>query len=402
MATYHYKAATPKGEVRSGWLEAANEADLEHRLFRLDLLLISHRSGGRESTFLRRDGITRKVLIMFCMHMEQLLRVGASIPVALEEIRDSVPNPRFREVVTSMIEDIRAGKNFSDAMLAYPTVFPPMFTSLIRVGERTGEISKILQSLSDNLKWEDELMVRTKRALRYPLLVGTIVLGLFFFLMIYLAPKLVSFLPEMGAEIPFHTRLLIGISEFVVDWWMVLVLAPAAILVLVDIAQRLSPAFRLGVDRFKLRLFFFGPLMRKVLLVRFANAFALMYRSGIPVLEALDITGRLLGNLEMTRAILSSRERVSDGLSVSASFEETGLFPPPLPRLLHVGEESGQLEEALRNVSYFLDREVRETIDNLQALIEPVLTLFVGGLLAWVILSVLGPIYDSISQISFG
>ncbi len=398
MAKYYYKAATLKGEVRQGWLEAANVGDLEHRLSRLDLLLISQRSGLRERTWFRRDGITRKVLILFCMHMEQLLRIGASIPVALEEVRDSVPNVRFREVITSMIEDIRGGKTFSDAMMTYPAVFPPMFVSLVRVGERTGEMVTILESLSANLKWEDELLSRTKQALRYPLIVITVVTGLFFFLMTYLAPKMVSFLPEMGAEIPLHTRLLITVSDFVVEWWMLLILAPMGFLFLLDQARRWSPAVRLWLDRFKLRMMLFGPLIHKVLLVRFSTSFALMYRSGIPVLEALEITGRLAGNRAVSKRILDAKRHVSEGLPVSSSFQETGLFPPPLPRLLQVGEEGGQLEEALINVSYFLDREVRETVDNLQAMIEPVLTLFVGVLLAWVILSVLTPIYDSIGQ----
>ena len=406
MPLLKYKAVDPRGKIYRGFLEATNADDLELRLMRLDLMLIRYYASDGESEegrkrFFARDGVTRNTLILFCIHMAPLLRSGVSIVDAMEEIRASIPHPRFNNVVASIIEDITSGKALSSAMLAYPAIFPPLFSGLIKVGERTGKLEEIFDNLATNLKWEDELLAQTSKALRYPLFVGIMVLGLFFFLMTYLAPRLISFLPEMGATLPFHTKILIAVSDFVIHWWPLLIFMPIAVYIGSNFACRVSPAFHLKQDHFFLRVWFFGPLMRKIHLVRFANAFALMYRSGIPVLDAMEMTGNLTNNRAIQTSILEAKQKVSDGFSVSASFQDSRLFPPPIPRLLQVGEKAGQLDSALMNVSYFLDREVRESIGNIQSLIEPVLTLFVGSLLAWVILSVLGPIYDVITQVQF-
>ena len=406
MPLIKYKAVDPQGKMHRGALEATNTEDLELRLSRSNLLLVrSFATDGHgeelQRRIFKRDRVTRKQLIVFCVYMGQLLRSGVTVPAALEELRASVAHPRFRNVISSMIEDINSGKTLSLAMLSYPDIFPALFSSLIQVGERTGKLEEIFVNLADNIKWEDELLAQLSKALRYPLFVGVMVLGLFFFLMTYLAPRLISFLPEMGAAMPFHTRVLIALSDFVINWWPLLLIVPIGLYLGSGLACRLNPRLLLQRDRWQLRLWFFGPLLRKVHLVRFANAFALMYRSGISVLEAMEMTGTMSGNKAMQAAIMQARQMVSDGRSVSASFQETNLFPAPIPRLLQVGEKAGQLDSALLNVSYFFDREVRESIGNVQSLIEPILTLFVGSLLAWVIISVLGPIYDVITQVQF-
>ena len=401
MPRFHYKAATPRGKIRKGWLEASNLEDLELRLSKMELLLIKQHQESHRDNFFWRPKISRKTLILFCTHMEQLLSSGVSIPQSMEEIGKSITDRHFQPVMTSLIEDIHSGKSLSEAMTAYPDLFPGIFSSMIRVGEKTGQLVEILQGLADNLKWEDEMLSNTRKALRYPLFVGVVVFGLFIFLLTYLAPKLVLFIPEMGRKIPFHTQLLIATSDFVSVWWPLLLLIPAAGFWVILLARRFSPTFHLAMDKSLLRIWFFGPLMRKVSLIRFATTFSLMYRSGISILEAIAINEKLATNWAVAQGIQLTGKRVEDGLSVSASIAETQLFPPPLPRILQVGEDSGRLDSALMNVSYFLNREVRESIDDLQSLIEPVLTVLMGLLLAWVILSILMPIYDTISTVPF-
>lgn len=409
MPLMKYKAVDLQGRVRRGALNAGNKEELELRLSRLDLFLIrTYEADGRYAhlaslvaPLFKGGGVPRKALILYCVYMEQLLRSGVTIPAAMEEIRLSVAHPRFAEVITAMIEDIHGGTNLSDAMRAYPDLFPTLFPSLVKVGEQTGKLEEIFDSLASNLKWEDELLARARKAVRYPLFVGFMVLGLFFFLMTYLAPRLLNFLPEMGAEMPFHTRVLMAVSDFVMHWWPLFFVVPAALYVGSKLACRMSPTFRLRQDHLQLRIWFFGPLMRKIHLLRFAHTFALMYQSGVPILSIMEMGGELSGNKAVRHAILQARQYVSDGRSVSASFQAAELFPPPIPRLLQVGEKAGKLDGALLNVGYFFDREIRESIDTIQSLLEPVLTLFVGVLLAWIILSVLGPIYDVITHVQF-
>lgn len=406
MPLLKYRAVDPKGKISQGWLEANTVDELELRLTHLNLLLVRVYEGESNTGVVRRllferDAVSRKTLILFCIHMGQLIHAGVAIPVALEEIRASIPQPRLNTVLASMVEDIHSGKSFSAAVQIYPHIFPPLFGTLIQVGERTGKLEEIFRNLAETLKWEEELLSQARKALRYPLFVGVVVLALFFFLMVYLAPRLLSFLPQMGATLPFHTQLLIGLSQFVIHWWPLLVLVPLLVYGGVRVVAHFNPWFRLARDRWQLRIWFFGPLMRKIYLVRFAHVMALMYRSGVSILDAMGSAAGLSGNKAMQRAIEEAQQMVLEGSAVSDSFQRTNLFPPPLPRLLQVGEAAGQLDEALRNVAYFLDQEVRDSIGQIQSLLEPVLTLFVGSLLAWVILSVLGPIYDVITHVQF-
>ncbi|MEO5348982.1 MAG: type II secretion system F family protein [Magnetococcus sp. YQC-3] len=406
MPFLKYKAVDPQGKMHRGWLEAGNADDLELRLSHLNLLLVrlydDAGSAGEVKRFLfSRDAVSRKTLILFCIHMGQMIHAGVAIPEALTEMRTGIPDPRLGPVLAAMVEDIHSGSRFSAAVQAHPHVFPPLFASLIQVGERTGKLEEIFANLAETLKWEEELLSQTRKALRYPLFVGVMVLALFFFLMIYLAPRLLSFLPQMGAVLPLHTKILIGLSQFVIHWWPVLIIVPLLAYGGSRLACHLSPRLRLLRDRWLLRVWFFGPLLRKVHLVRFANTLALMYRSGVSILDAMGSTAGLSGNRAMQQAIEQAQQRISEGGAVSASFQQEDLFPPPLPRLLQVGEEAGQLDVALLNAGYFLNQEVQEEIGKIQSLLEPVLTLFVGSLLAWVILSVLGPIYDVITHVQF-
>ncbi|MEO5354043.1 MAG: type II secretion system F family protein [Magnetococcus sp. XQGC-1] len=330
-----------------------------------------------------------------------MLGSGASIPDSLDEISSSATHPRFREAVISMMEDIKNGKGFSESMLDYPDVFPVVFTSLVRVGERTGRLGEVFRALGGNLKWEDELVTQARRAVRYPMFVGGVVLGLFFFLMIYLAPKLIRFIPNMGGTIPWYTEALFVVSGFIVEWWWLVLVAPTFLLLGLMFLRRLSSTFALVLDGFFLRVWFFGPLLQKIFLVRFTTNFALMYRAGVPVLEILKINETLTNNRAIAHRVQTIGKLVADGLSIGSVFRRERLFPPPLPRLIEAGELSGQLDTALDNVSYFLDRDVRDVIGGLQSLVEPVLTVFTGMLLGWVIFSVLGPIYDTISRVQF-
>lgn len=401
MSEYFYRASDKKGRISRGVIQAININDLELKLSRMGLWLIDSRISINKRKFFKRRNFPRKLLILFCIHMEHMLKAGAAIPEALNEIRLSIPNQRFRDVVAAMTEDIQGGKGLSESMRPYPEVFPPIFSGLIQVGERAGKLQNIFKALADTIKWEDELVSRAVRAVRYPLIVAIIVLGLFFFLMIFIGPKLVDFIPKMGGRIPLYTMILFSTSRFMVRWWWLMMLIPPGLVMGITALRRVSPKLNVLVDHLLLRIWFFGPLMKNLFLVRFSTHFTLMYRSGIPILDALEINADLTDNKFLFDAIHRVRNRVAEGQPVSSALRDEALLPPPLPRLVEAGEASGQLDGAMENVSYFLDREVRETIDNLQSMIEPALTILMGILLGWVILSVFGPIYETISHVKF-
>ena len=399
MAQFQYKAMDPRGKLVTGTMEAANAADLELRLGRMALDVIRSREVQRSIPRFGTRAIKRRDLITFCLHMEQLTSAGVPIIEGLSDLRDSLDHPRFREVITAVIESIQGGATLSDAMGAVPKVFPGVMLSLIRAGEQTGRLSDVFKNLTENLKWQDEQMAMTRKLLTYPAIVGTVVIGVIFFLMIYLVPQLLSFVTAMGKEIPLHTKALIAVSNGVAEYWYLVILVPVALVALASYLARVNPAVRATLDDWKLRFWVIGPILKKSLLARFSNYFALMYGAGIPVLDSLKVSEDIVGNRALGNAIERAGRQIADGASLSGGFESDGVFPPLVLRMLRVGESTGALEDAMRQVGYFYSRDVRESVDRLQSLIEPTMTLFLGAILAWVMFSVLGPIYDLITQI---
>jgi type IV pilus assembly protein PilC len=219
--------------------------------------------------------------------------------------------------------------------------------------------------------------------------------------MIYLVPQMVSLIKNMGGVLPMHTRLLIFVSDvFVYYWWAILGLPVIAYFVL-KYAARTNPAVRYRIDGIKLRVPMLGPILRKIILSRFASIFALMYSSGITILDAIRNAEDSAGNAVIKEGLEAVGQQIAEGKTVTAAFQEVALFPPLVVRMLRVGESTGALDTALLNVSYFYNREVKEEIGRIQVLIEPAMTVVMGLLLGWVMLSVLGPIYDTITKVKF-
>jgi type IV pilus assembly protein PilC len=399
MATFNYKAIDATGKAILGQIDALNIVDLELRLKRMGLDLVvggpTKRAGGIGRAVKRPD------LINFCFHLEQLTGSGVPLVEGLTDLRDSVENPRFREVISGLIENIQGGQNLSGALATYPEVFNPVFRSLVKAGEDTGRLPEVLKSITENLKWEDELAAQTKKLVMYPAFVGTVVIGVTIFLMVYLVPQMVSLIKNMGQTLPVHTRLLIFVSDVFVHYWWAILLLPVVAFFGLKFAAQTNPALRRRLDALKLRLPLVGPILRKIILSRFASIFALMYSSGITILDAIRNAEDTAGNAVIREGLETAGQQIAEGKTVTAAFQEVGLFPPLVVRMLRVGEATGALDTALLNVSYFYNREVREEIGRIQVLIEPALTVVMGVLLGWVMLSVLGPIYDTITKIKF-
>jgi len=400
MLAFEYKAIDSLGNRVIGRIQANNDADLEARLERMGLDLIRyHRERSRRSLF-GASKVQRRELINFCFQLEQLARAGVPLLESLRDLRDSITHPRFKEVVSTVIEDIAGGNTLSQALERFPALFNPVFVNLVKAGEHSGTLPEVLRRLTESLKWQDELAAHTKKIVMYPAFVAVVVLSVMMFLMIYLVPQLVAFIEGMGKAIPFHTRMLIAVSRFVAQYWYAILLLPPAAFFMIRYRARTSPRVRLVVDRWKLKLWPVGPIYERILLARFTGNFALLYRAGVTVLDSIAIGKHLVQNNVIENALEQVSVQVSEGEGLTSSFENTGLFPALVVRMLRVGEQSGALDVALENVSYFYNRDVKELIDRVQAMIEPTLTVVLGLLLGWVMLSVLGPIYDMLGQIT--
>ncbi len=399
MSVFVYKAMDANGTIVRGNIDAANTSDLELRLTRMGLDLIDFKPV-REQTFtLRKRPVKRQDLINFCFYMEQLSGAGVPMLETLADLRDSLDHPRFREIIADLIENIEGGMQLSQAMQLHPDTFDHTFTSLVAAGEHSDEIAEVFLNLTETLKWQDELASQTKKLLMYPAFVGTTVLGVTFFLMIYLVPQLVGFIKNMGQELPLHTKILIFVSGIFVNYWYLILTLPVLTWAGLTFLIRTDPRVRYKADDLKLRIWMIGPILHKIILARFATFFALMYASGISILDCLKLSEAIVANKVVESGLQRAGQLISEGQSVTTSFQNVGIFPPLVVRMLKVGETTGSLDKALRNVSYFYNRQINESIGKVQTMIEPIMTVVLGAILGWIMLSVLGPIYDTISKI---
>lgn len=402
MPSYQYKAIDKAGRPARGGVDAVNEVDLELRLRRMGLDLITYKQVERRISTLAAGGkVTRQDLINFCFDLEQMYRSGIPLIDGLRDLRDSVESPRFRDVLTVMTEDMEGGKVLSQCMASHPEVFDNVFVSLIRAGEQSGRLAEVFESLSNSLKWQDELASQTKRLLIYPAMVLVVVSAVVVFLLVYLVPQVTSLLKTMGLQLPMQTKLLIFVSNSIITYWPYVFGTPIAVAAILMLWVTRSPRAAYMWDYAKLHIPLTGPILQKIILARFANFFALMYQSGITVLDALKTSEEIVGNRVLADGLMRAGQQISAGESLTETFQNLGVFPALVIRMLRVGESTGALDTSLRNVNYFYTRDVRESVDKALKLLEPTLTLGLGIVLAFIMWSVLTPVYDILGKLKF-
>ncbi len=397
MPRYRYRAVNAAGQIVKGQISALHEADLQAQLDAAGLSPI--RFGVVRQLTLRTARLPQREMINLLFHLQMLLRSGVPVLDALADLRDGADSLQLRQVAAGLMDRIQSGSTLASAMGADPAVFSDVMVHLVRSGEVTGQLAEVLAELVRSLKWQAELAAQTKKLILYPAFVTITISGVVVFLMVYLVPQLVGFIANMGQEVPLQTRMLIWISKAFVNYWWLILPTPVALVFGVALAARANERVRFRLHSAMLTLPMVGPVIKKIILARLMDSFALMYRTGIPVIEALGYCERVTANLPVQQALVRVRERIATGSAISEAFAQENLFPALVVRMLRVGEVTGALDEALANVSYFFTRDIEEAIGRVQALIEPVLTVTLGLILGWIMLAVLGPIYDTISKI---
>jgi type IV pilus assembly protein PilC len=400
MPDYSFRTIDADGKIRSDNMVASNPMELEKRLSTMGFDLLSYKEQNRAAkAVFRNKKISRRELINFTFHIEQLIKSGVPLIDSLKDIRDSIEYSHFTDVLQTVIDDIEGGKTLSLAMAEHPVIFDKVYVTLVRVGEETGQLAEVLKDLAETIRWQDELVSQTKKIMIYPAIVSVIVLLVVAFLMMYLMPQLLPFIKNLGTEIPMHTKILIVISDIFVEYWYLIFSLPFVFVFGMKLLVKNNSKAKYFFDGVKLNMWIFGPLMTKIKLARFANYFAMMYSSGITVLDALKISEDMVDNMVLEASINEARARISEGVIISKSFEAVGVFPSMIVRMLKVGEDTGAMDDALLNVSYFYNREVKESIEKIEPAILPVLTVLLGGIMMWIMMAVLGPVYDAVAGV---
>ena len=400
MASFSYRAIDDAGQMMSGSIDATNSVDLELRLRRMGLDLITFESI-KKSAMMRSSKVSRKELITFCFHMDQLMRARVPIIDALSDLRDTVDNNGFRQIIASLLEDIEGGLKLSDAMASHPQAFDQVFVALIRTGEQAGQLPEVLSKLSENLKWQDELSAQVQKAMMYPIFAGTVIFGVVFMLMVFLVPQLGATMKALTPNPPASTMALIAVSAVMSKYWYLFIGVPIAAVIALVITVKTNDEAKYRVDGLMLKLPIMGPMVNKIILARFSTYFALMYQSGLAVLDCIHVSEKIVGNRVIEEGLVRIGREINEGTGITQAFQNVRLFPPLVLRMLKVGETTGALDTALLNVSYFYNREVKETMSKLQEMIQPLLTVLLGGVLIGILVTIFLPMYDVISKIKF-
>lgn len=397
MALYRYRAVDNTGRVIKGETDALNEFDLEAQLKKNGLELIrSYPAKNRDHAVHK---LARRELIHFLFQLEMLLRAGVPIQAILSDLRETAETPKIKILCANLYEKIDSGSTISEAFAANPGIFPELVVNLVRAGEATGQLPFVLQEVVASLKWQDELAAKTKQLLMYPAFVTVVVGSVVVFLMTYLVPQILGFVANMGGTVPLQTRALLWVSGLFVKYWWIILPAPFVVLLLLLLLSKASLRFRRMMHAAQLRIPYAGTIVKKIILARVSDTLGLTYRTGIPVLDGLVYCRNISGNLVVMEALDRACTDIANGAPISHGFMTQQLFPSLVIRMIKVGEETGDLAGSLKNISYFYNRDINDSITRIQSLIEPTLTVVLGLILGWIMMAVLGPIYDTISKL---
>ena len=399
MPLYQYAAINETGQTVKGTINAVNDIDLETRLKGIGLDLVENKEVTKKVPFFAKRRITNKDLILLCIHMEQLDRAGVPILDSLSDLRDSSDNPGMKNLMADLFETVRNGKMLSAALMTHPKVFDDIFVGLIEAGEKTGQISEVLNHLGNHIKWGEALKKKIKKATTYPIFLLIVMCGVVSIMMIYVVPKLSKFLTSQGIDLPFSTTSLIATSNAFSDYWYLIFGIPIVLIFIIKILNRTSEAFAYKFDALTLYVPVIGSTVRKIEIARFCRFFSITYKSGIGILECLEISSGVILNRIVKESVVRARQSVFDGSTLTSALRNGGQFPSLVIRMFKVGEDSGNLDSSLETVNFFYDKEVDESVEKMIGMIQPTLTIVLGVILGWIVIAVFGPLYGSFSKL---
>ena len=397
MKYFRYKVINENGRYVNGRMSADNPSDLTTILRASGLELVSYKEEKqkRESLF---DKVKSKDLISIFVHLEQLERAGVSIVDSINDLKETADSNKVKNLMHELHESIKNGSLFSESLAKRPEIFNPIHVGLITMGEKTGNLANSFASIIDDLKWSMDIKRKTRKATTGPLfgiIMMFIVIGIMTSVVV---PKVTGFIVSQGMDLPLMTTSLITFSDFVKNNWYLIIFTVPVLWISLKLLARV-PEVAVKLDDIKLKLPVLGPIVNKIDSAKFCQFFAMTFKSGLGVIECLDAASGVIKNKAIKKSIVVVKQQVSDGQSLAKSLALTGYFPNLVIRMFKIGEESGNMESALQNIKFFYDREINDSIDRLVGMIQPTLTIVMGGMIAWITIAVFGPIYGSFSKI---
>lgn len=403
MPTLGYVAIRPDGRIIRGRAEAVSEDALARQLEKERMELVELRDADEIARFFRRqvlrqasgrEKVSRRDASDLFFQLGTLLKAGVPLLQALEQVAAGMPGGPLQGVVRNLAAQIQSGASLGEAFAMFPKAFPPVVVSLVQVADKTGSLPQVCAELRNYLVWLDKMAADVKQAVRYPLIILGVAIVFIFVIFSFVVPRFTAILSEMKVQLPPLTQAVMGFSGFCSRYWWQVILGAAGLYFAVRITLARFPRIRAEADRWKLRLPLFGPVMMMLAITRFTQNLATMYRSGLLILDALKSCRELVGNEALAQAVDRVHDGVAGGRKIGEVMRETGMFPPLVLQMVTTGENTGQLADALQNVTDYYNEIIPRAVKKIFGLMEPVIMLGLILLVGAVVLSVFLPITE--------
>ena len=409
MSTFKYAAKGPGGKTVEGTIDAAdrNEAVAELRKQNLVVMRVeqsgattksTRAGGGKRSLFSAGPSASKNELVLFTRQLSTMVGAGLALLESLEVLHDQAESPGMKKATAVLVNEVRSGVDISVAMEKCPKAFDPLYISMVRAGEVSGQMDVILERLADYQESSEHLRREIRSAMTYPVISMVLVLGITSFLMLGVVPGFRAVFDSMDAELPAITQFTLNTAEYMKSHWGICFGGFFGLLACLYMYSKTEHGGWF-FDRLFLKLPVFGSLLRKVCLARFSRTFATLIRSGVPIMATLDIVAETAGNRVVAKAVLDSRESVRAGNLLSEPLTKAAVFPPMVVRMIAIGERTGSLETLLEKIAEFYDAQVKAAVKALTSLIEPILITVMGVIVGGVVMSVFLPILDLVGKL---
>ncbi|WP_366922510.1 type II secretion system F family protein [Metallumcola ferriviriculae] len=402
MPHFKYKVRDRTGRMMTGTIEADTVGQVVGRLQDRNCFVIDINkkkvSNRQFSIKLPARRISSRDLSVFARQLATMINAGLPLLNALDICTKQLDNDKLRDVLSVVAEDLESGSSFAEALKKHDKLFPTLFINLIEVGEMGGVLDEVLEQLAVNYEREHDIREKVKSAMTYPAVVLIIALVAIIFLLTFVLPTFTAMLTDLGAELPLPTKIVIGTSNVLRRFWYLLPLLFIGLPLIFYNAIRQNPG-KMYWHRLLLRVPVAGSLHKLTVISRFCRSLGTLVRGGVPVLQALEVVKKTAGNSVVEAGLSRAQDFIREGQGMVKPLKDTGVFPPMVIQMIQVGEETGTLDDLLERLSVFYDREVDEMVSRLSTIIEPILIVLLGGIVGFIIISIMLPMFSMVDAI---
>ncbi|MGK5093377.1 type II secretion system F family protein [Deltaproteobacteria bacterium TL4] len=399
MPIYEYKAKNESGETINGTVVCADLEALEEILDKEDLLLLDATEQSTAGGFLENLFGNRDDTLLFTIQMATGLPSGLPLLEIVDDLLEELEPSHFKKVLYNIKTNVKAGNTLADSLSLYPNYFNDVYRVIIRTGEESGQLDVVFQDLVTLLEWEKDLKKQMSKAMRFPITMLLMLTGLMVLVVTVVVPNFSDLFASSGKQLPGPTRFLLALSDFFKDYWALIIIFVVGTIALFKYVAS-TEGGRLRLDQLKINMPLFGPLNLKVSMSRFAHFWKMLSASGVDLVRTLEIVSEVVQNKSLERSIMTARQDIMNGKTMSESFKQTNAFPGLVLRMINLGETTGAIEKSLDKVAEYYDKEVPEAIESALAGFQPIMMLIMAGLLIVVAMAIMLPMFGMIEAVA--